>query len=136
VDPALLLRAVRRARTLSQRELAAVAGIPPSTVDRIECGRTAQPSLRLIESILAATGYRFVVVDRFGRPFEVDEVHGRLRDRSGRQFPAHLEARRLNWIDPWWGWSRVAYWPTDDVPEWIYYRRHPNRYDVRWEDAT
>jgi transcriptional regulator with XRE-family HTH domain len=127
---------VRRARRLSQRGLAGAAGIPPTTVDRIESGRTTRPSLRLIEDILAATGYRLVVVDRFGRPFELDEVHGRLRDRSGRQFPAHLEVRRLNWSDRWWGWSRVAYWPGDDVPEWTYDRRSPNRFDVLWDDAT
>jgi transcriptional regulator with XRE-family HTH domain len=137
MDPATLFRAVRRARRLSQRELAAVVTVPPSTIDRVESGRTRLPSLRLIEDVLAATGYRLVVVDHFGRPFELDEPHERLRDRGQRQFPAHLDARPLTFVDPWWGWSRIAFGPWyPNVPPWTYDRRSPNRHDVLWEDAT
>jgi transcriptional regulator with XRE-family HTH domain len=137
VDPAILLRAVRRARVLSQRELAQTAGVSASTIDRIESGQTRRPSLRLVEDILAATGYRLVVVDHFGRLFEVDEVHARLRDRSDRRFPAHLEAWPLTALDPWWGWSRIAWGPEyPNVPSWVYYRRRRYHTGVLWEDAT
>ncbi len=48
-----LLRRARAEKDLTQRELASVAGVPQSTVARIESG-TQQPSLPLLARILAA----------------------------------------------------------------------------------
>lgn len=48
-----LLRRARADKELTQRDLAALAGVPQSTVARIEAG-TQQPSLPLLVRILAA----------------------------------------------------------------------------------
>lgn len=48
-----LLRRARAEKDLTQRELASVAGVPQSTVARIESG-TQQPALPLLARILAA----------------------------------------------------------------------------------
>ena len=48
-----LLRRARAEKGLTQRELASAAGVPQSTVARIESG-TQQPSLPLLARILAA----------------------------------------------------------------------------------
>lgn len=48
-----LLRRARAEKDLTQRELASMAGVPQSTVARIESG-TQQPSLPLLARILAA----------------------------------------------------------------------------------
>lgn len=48
-----LLRRARAEKDLTQRELASLAGVPQSTVARIESG-TQQPSLPLLARILAA----------------------------------------------------------------------------------
>ncbi|MGH9062849.1 MAG: helix-turn-helix transcriptional regulator [Acidimicrobiales bacterium] len=48
-----LLRRARAEKDLTQRELASAAGVPQSTVARIESG-TQQPSLPLLARILAA----------------------------------------------------------------------------------
>ncbi len=48
-----LLRRARAEKDLTQRELASLAGVPQSTVARIEAG-TQQPSLPLLARVLAA----------------------------------------------------------------------------------
>jgi transcriptional regulator with XRE-family HTH domain len=63
MQPGDLLRAVRRSRRLSQRELAEVAGVRSTTVDRIESGCSNRPSLAVIEQILNATGYQLAVIN-------------------------------------------------------------------------
>lgn len=50
-----LLRRARAEKELTQRQLATLAGVPQSTVARIESG-TQQPSLPLLARILAAAG--------------------------------------------------------------------------------
>jgi transcriptional regulator with XRE-family HTH domain len=120
-----LLRAVRRARMLSQRELAALAEVRPSTVDRIESGRTPTPSLALVERILRAAGHALVIADEHGRLLELDDERLRLFDRAYRRFPAHLPAQRIQGYPyEWWGWSRIA-WQLNDpkVPTWTFYKR-------------
>ena len=96
MDAAQWLRSARWARRISQRELAELADLPRSTVDRIESGRTV-PRFDTFTALLAAVGYEIRVVDRHGREL------GRTRsgngppsyiDRGGRQFPAHLPARK------------------------------------------
>jgi transcriptional regulator with XRE-family HTH domain len=132
IDPARQLRAVRRARMLSQRELAAAAGVALSTVSAIEAGRRV-PGLALYQRILAGVGFGLDVVDgaepaRQHLGLRVDDEHDDIRDRRGRRFPAHLR-----WGDKpdyalgpyWWGWSRIAWYDSADpaVPDHVYWQR-------------
>jgi transcriptional regulator with XRE-family HTH domain len=155
MDPGELLRGIRSARRISQRELAQLAELPRSTVDRIEAGAVA-PRFATMVRLLAATGYRFALQDSHGRFVSLTDDDGdRDRDRGGRRFPAHLESGRTpGYFEQsnrsWWGWHCIA-WPfTDDwVPEHTYWRRRPPptleqwpmhmRNDEQgrvWDDAT
>ncbi|MDT4945247.1 MAG: hypothetical protein QOH14_1980 [Pseudonocardiales bacterium] len=140
-----VLRAVRRARRLSQRELADHAGVPRSTIDRIESGRNGDPRLSTFEAILAAAGYHLIVTNQFGRPLDLTEQHPDLRDDALRRFPAHLPVQRVvgEGQDAWWGWRRIAWVPADrKVPSHTYKQRvtpwylDPYYADHRWDDAT
>jgi transcriptional regulator with XRE-family HTH domain len=55
-DLGVLLRALRRQGDLSQRDLAARAGVPASTVARIESGRATDPKFRTVERLVRAAG--------------------------------------------------------------------------------
>jgi transcriptional regulator with XRE-family HTH domain len=122
------IRAVRRTGRLSQRELAERAGVPRSTVERIESGASS-PRLETFAGLVAAAGLELVVCNADGRRVELDDSHDRLLDRGGRRFPAHLEyARTTGYFDfsgrTWWGWHNIA-WPFTDewVPEFTYWHR-------------
>jgi len=141
MDAGALLRAIRRSKGIGQRELARRAGVRPSTIDRIESGRTAAPSLRLVDRIVHASGYALVVADDLGRLLDLTDDRLRLRDRGGRRYPAHLPIYSLkgpHW-PYWWGWSRIA-WTHEDpaVPTWSYFRRPSRRWNEYWLwiDAT
>jgi transcriptional regulator with XRE-family HTH domain len=143
MDTARLLRAVRRHRRLSQRDLADHAGVPHSTIGRIESG-AVEPRVATLVAILRAVHLDLALVDQFGNVLDVDEQGDRLRDRAFRRFPAHLEIERViaEGRDPWWGWRRIAWHPADKrVPTHTYLRR-PKRLDEtyyrdrRWDDAT
>ena len=142
VDPGDLLRAVRRSRTLSQRELAELSRVPQTTVDRIESGRVGNPGVRTLRRILNATGYSLIVVDFHGRPLRVEDCRFRPLDRGRRQYPAHVSLRRVRWMsDPWWGWHNIAFYDQDpNAVDWTFDRRsrwpHPADPDSRWNDAT
>ncbi|MEH1016127.1 GNAT family N-acetyltransferase [Micromonospora sp. CPCC 206060] len=129
-DVGAILRAVRRAADLSQRELAARAGVPGSTVARIESGQAGNPGFRTVERLVRAGGGRLTVeppgteppgtganragVDGAGTdggeavgPGNVEAVPGaELRDRAGRRYPAHLDVREVreprDWPGAWW----------------------------------
>ena len=152
MDCGRVLRAARRARRINQRELAELAGVPRSTVDRTEAGRVA-PRVQTFVRLLGAVGYGLAIVDDRGRLLEYDAEHDRLRDRAGRRFPAHLKAGPTPTcpvIDGpgWWGWFRIA-WPfgPGDPPAWTYWQR-PRKWgtgvwgfldpspDSVWDDAT
>ena len=116
--PAQMLRSARRAARLSQREVAARAGVPPSTIGRIESGESRDPAIGVVRRLLEATEHGLVAVDRVGRPLgrHPDEEE---MDRGGRYYPAHLDLEEVNdpW-DPfgrvyWWGWWRIAWSPGD-----------------------
>ena len=158
VSAATWSRACRRARSLSQRELADLAGVSRSTVDRMESGH-GRPAFDTVVQLLAATGYAVVAVDRHGRVLPTRAVAGGPHDRAGRSLPAHLRpVRTLPMMAPatwdewrWWGWGSVA-WSDQDraVPAWTYHhwRRNLSRLDDRgecdprlergrvWDDAT
>lgn len=143
------VRAVRRSRRLSVRELAELAGIPRTTVSRIETGQTV-PRLDTFVRLILAAGYDLAAVDEHGRLLALDPVHDELRDHGGRHFPAHLGWDRTpGYIEGgWWGWYRVAWWFQDQAkPDFTYWRRREqSRYTGRdtdcheigrvWDDAT
>ena len=123
-----MMRSARRLARLSQREVAQRAGVPRSTIGRIESGETRDPSMGVMQRLLEATGHHLVAVDRLGRPIEMHPHEGAI-DRGGRYFPAHLDLEEVN--NPWdvfgrvwwWGWYRIAWSPEDPaVPRWTYVR--------------
>jgi transcriptional regulator with XRE-family HTH domain len=129
IDMGRLLRAARRARAVSQRELATLAEVPRSTIDRIEAGRV-RPGIETVAHLLSALDFYFTVTDRAGRILTADDDHDRLRDTAGRRFPAHLvwaktPSFRHEEVHRWWGWWRIA-WPFGvgvRPPEYTYWRR-------------
>lgn len=82
-----LLRRARAEKDLTQRELASVAGVPQSTVARIESG-TQQPSLPLLARILAAVDLepRIALVSYDAHDDVLDATEARVS-------PADQEAR-------------------------------------------
>jgi transcriptional regulator with XRE-family HTH domain len=96
-----LVRRVRRTADMSQRELAAAAGVSASMIGQLEIGGRA-PSLPALQRILAVAGYGLVVVDAEGRLVPPLLVWPEVADLAGRRFPAHLDTI----VDPvygeWW----------------------------------
>lgn len=103
-DLGALLRALRRAADLSQRQLAERASVPQSTVARIEAGKYVNPSFRTVEQIVQAAGGSLSIshgpaAAPEGRAKQaptdgVDQVpHDHLTDAGGRRYPAHLDVR-------------------------------------------
>jgi transcriptional regulator with XRE-family HTH domain len=132
VDAAAYLRAARGTRRVSQRELAELAGVPRSTLDRIEAGIT-DPRLRTLERLFTALGYDLAVCNDAGRVLRIDETRERLRT-AGRHFPPHWEYEEVHWYDDWWGWYRKR--RTTATPTHTYWYRHPAIGFTAWEDAT
>lgn len=119
VDVGEVLRGLRRRADLSQRELAARAGVPVSTVARIESGVSANPAFRTVERLVRAAGgtVQFEVVpagDAVGEQMgerRAGDAPGfgagdGPRDRAGRRYPAHLDTREVfdakDWGGAWW----------------------------------
>jgi transcriptional regulator with XRE-family HTH domain len=103
-----ILRRVRRIANLSQRELAAVAGISPTTVAHIETRRHI-PSLRVFETLVDVAGCALVVIDRSGAPLTPHDEG--VRDRAGRHYPAYAELRAVGPRgEGWWGQRTVMPW--------------------------
>ena len=134
------VRAVRRHLQLSTRELAELAGITKTTINRIEAERNV-PRLDTFLALLHATGHELAILDPSGWPLLLDLEHDRLRDRRKRHFPAHLpwlrtpEYTSINYRD-WWGWDRIAWGPVGDPPEYTFWRRRRLPPAIPWEDAT
>jgi transcriptional regulator with XRE-family HTH domain len=115
------LRALRRRADLSQRELADLAGVPKSTVSRIESGQVTDPRLRTLERLVRAAGAAIAV----SGDVEPAPSEG-LRDRGDRNYPAHLDVRPVeqltDWAGAWWAhWHRLPRraWPLEP-PEYTY----------------
>lgn len=85
-----LVRARRRA-DLSQRELAALAGVSPSQVAALESG-ARRASADLLDRLLGLAGLRLAVLDEEGNEVEPVDV-AVVRDRAGRRLPAHLDVQ-------------------------------------------
>lgn len=97
-----LVRRVRRLARLSQRQLARVVGVSPSTVGRVEAG-TVMPTLPAFQRILAAAGLTLVVLDRDGQVVTPLDDLDDVRDEAGRRLPSHVEVIRDPQPGQWWG---------------------------------
>jgi transcriptional regulator with XRE-family HTH domain len=105
------LRAARHRADLSQRELADKAGVPQSTVARVE-RLPGKATVSSVSILLAATGLRLAVLDEHGTELNPeDEDDADRRDRGYRRYPAHLDLRPGD--DHWWGYG----WPMFDGKE-------------------
>ncbi|HHU38083.1 MAG TPA: helix-turn-helix transcriptional regulator [Propionibacterium sp.] len=91
-----LVRRVRRATDLSQRDLAARLGVSQATVARWEMG-SAEPSLLLFQRLLGLARWGLAVVGEEGQPVE-PMATDTCRDRGHRRFPAHLDVEDA--VDP------------------------------------
>lgn len=98
-----ILRIARAKRGLSQRQLAAAAGVAPSTVGRIEAGKV-QPSLPTLAKVLAAVDLEMRIrVDDYDDHDDIlDATTARLtpdqrvaRDAALDDFLARLKAGRV-----------------------------------------
>jgi transcriptional regulator with XRE-family HTH domain len=135
-----LLRAARKLRTLSQRELAVRAGLPKTTIGRLESGETTDPALSTMQCVLAAAELSLIVVDNHGEELSYRNGPDTHLDKSGRHFPAHLSQEPLN--AGWWGWGRIAWSDSGDpkryydVPDWIYFQRRKFQDWPDWPSAS
>jgi transcriptional regulator with XRE-family HTH domain len=108
------LRRIRRTADMSQREMAAAAGIARSTLAAGESG-DRDLGARALARAAAVAGLRLALLDGEGaevRPMDDDAV----RDMGRRRFPAHLDTRYSE--EDWWHglerYSRPRPWYTFD----------------------
>ena len=73
-----LLRVARRRAGLTQRELAAAAGVPQATVGRIEAGNVS-PRIATLTALLRATGHELEITPRLGQGVDRSLIRERLR---------------------------------------------------------
>jgi transcriptional regulator with XRE-family HTH domain len=126
-----LVRRARRIGDLSQRQMARLAQVSPSTVGRVESGAMA-PTLDVFQRLLATAGLSLVVVDSTGHVILPMRDVEDTRDGADRHYPSHLDAI----LDPrpgeWWADSFGLARP----PETFYRdrrRRDARRARSRWE---
>lgn len=101
VDIGVVLRRLRRAADLSQRELAKRSQVPISTIARLEAGRSPDPRVRTLERLIFACDGDLLIVDKDGL-VDGPIPHDDLRDRAGRHYPAHLDVREVGDPPDWW----------------------------------
>ena len=97
--------ALRRRADLSQRELAVLAGVPATTVARLESGSTTDPHLSTMAKLAAAAGQRLVIANNDDELLPPEpELRGRCRDLRNRRLPAHLDVAPAvdDRLRPWW----------------------------------
>jgi hypothetical protein len=99
---------------MSQREMAAAADVPRSTLGAAEAG-ARDLAFAALARVVAVAGLRVALLDRDGR--EIAPMSGSgVRDGGGRRFPAHLDTR--NGDEDWWHgaerYSRTRPWYTFD----------------------
>lgn len=142
-DRAGMVRAIRRRLDLSQRELAATLGVGHSTVNAAEDPGSGT-SLTLIQDLLELAGLRLAVVDVATGEEVQAEPSDIARDRRGRRFPAHLDARPAGASDgPFHGWRADREQPVvtfhhrfrreyDRIRSGVVPERHPTREEALW----
>lgn len=142
-DLGAVLRALRRAADLSQRELAERSGVPQATLARIESGRSTDPRFRTVERLVRAAGGVVVAgLPRAGADVAPPSPvpHDGWMDEAGRRYPAHLDAWEVreprDWPGAWWAeWYRLppALYPLK-VPAVAYERNRRYRDQRRWAE--
>jgi transcriptional regulator with XRE-family HTH domain len=101
------LRRIRRLADLSQRDLAEVTAIPPSTLAHAEAG-TRDLTVASLARAASVAHLRLALLDDSGA--EVTPMSGTaVTDGGGRRFPAHLDTRRSD--------EGRRYEPRRDRPE-------------------
>lgn len=78
MDTSTAVRAARHSAGLNQRELARRAGVPQSTVARIESA-ALDPRSGTVERLLRAAGFELVVQPRPGAGVDRSQMRERLR---------------------------------------------------------
>ena len=133
-----LLRRARRMARLSQRELAARAGVPCTTLARIESGETKDPRVRTLAALLAAADCRLAVIAlEDDRELPAHHPWEDQSDYGGRHFPAHLDLwpvrkfYEVPWLGDWWGWYSKDRRARDDRIPRLTFARRP-RESGRW----
>lgn len=153
IDLGVTLRALRRRADLSQRQLAELAGVPPSTVARIEAGTARDPKFRTVERLVRTAGGQLAagaavpdlapgtVASGAFAPSPLAPVpHEGTRDEGGRNYPAHLDVRAVHepkdWAGAWWAhWYNLPpeRWPLR-VPAATYDLSRDRRDRRRWRE--
>ncbi len=130
VPPLLLsqgLRELRHRAALSQRELAALAEVPHSTVARLELPG-ADPRLSTAGRVVCAAGGYLAVLSLTGKQLW-PWVFEPMRDRGGRHYPAHFLVRPVIGESDWWGSMRYSTWMRPPIPDFTYEARLRRRRD-------
>lgn len=96
------LRAARRAHDLSQRGLAAVAGVSRSLVGVLEADPPRDARLRTVTKLFHAAGCRLLVADAAEGPLVISTRAAGVRDEAGRHYPARLDVRDGHDLSDWW----------------------------------
>ena len=109
----LILRAARRHADLSQRDLAALSGVPATTIAAVETGRDVR--VTVFDRLLTECGWDLCVLDIRGHRVEALTDNG-LRDRAGRRYPAHLDVRAVADRYDWWGDIYIGSWGLPPRP--------------------
>jgi transcriptional regulator with XRE-family HTH domain len=84
MQAARLVRYARRRAGLSQRALASAAGVPQSTVARIETGQLA-PRADTLERVLGASGHTLAVEASAGTGIDRSQIRELLRLTPGER---------------------------------------------------
>ncbi len=135
---ALAVRAGRRERGLSQRELARRAGLSVATVARIE-GESAVVGVAPLRAVLGVVGLRLAVLRDDGSPFTAASAlpldQAGVVDRGGRRFPAHLPEDLERDHHYWRTWRDEQAGVTDRGP-WTYRHWRPSSAEGwrRWNE--
>lgn len=97
MNVARLIRHTRRAAGLTQRELAAIAGVPQSTIGRIELGRHV-PRADTLDRLLRAMGLSLEAAPVLGTGVDRTQIRELLRLTPGER--ARLGAADAAALDP------------------------------------
>ena len=113
-DVQTLVRGLRRRATMSQRELAAAAGLP---VSRIEAGQSDPRWSTIVRLVEAADCQLLLAGDKGDIP--APDLFEDVRDDGERHWPAHLHAR----LPGWWSLMDRRISKHRDSPRLSYRRR-------------
>jgi len=93
-----MVREARRRANLTQRQLAAKAGIPQETIARIERGRV-DPRVTTLDRLLEGCGYGLESMPRLGIGIDRTQIHERLSVSMERRLEVAMadDAHYVSW---------------------------------------